>query len=72
MSNRNKPIIAKTEIHLRSPIDKVWQVLAIDFDQIDQWSSGVKHSVARGEPVKRFQSWRQTLRSGSNGVYGDG
>lgn len=51
MTNSNNPIIAEAEIHLRSPIEKVWQVLAVDFDQIDQWSSGVKRSVAQGEAL---------------------
>ncbi len=51
MKNSNNPIIAETEIHIRSPIEKVWQVLAVDFDEIDQWSSGVKRSAAQGEKV---------------------
>lgn len=51
MAKRNPPIIAESSTQMRSSIEKVWQVLAIDFDKIENWSSGVKRSVPQGKPL---------------------
>lgn len=51
MVKSNNPIIAEAKTEVQSSVEKVWQVLAVDFDEIDKWSSGVKRSIPKGEKV---------------------
>lgn len=48
---KKSTVIGKTEITINAPIDAVWKVLAEEFSDIGDWSSGVDVSEGSGEGV---------------------
>ena len=41
----------KEQMVINAPADKVWQILAHDFDKIGLWSSGINESLPLDEPT---------------------
>ncbi|MEW7292408.1 SRPBCC family protein [Aquimarina sp. 2304DJ70-9] len=59
MDRKKSNIQATYKIEINAPIDKVWEVLAVDYAGIGKWASGVNHVVessGEGITAKRFCS----------------
>ncbi|GMN06463.1 hypothetical protein MTsPCn5_18520 [Croceitalea sp. MTPC5] len=51
MSKKKSNIRASTGININVPIEKIWQLLAVEFADIGKWASGVDASEGSGAPI---------------------
>jgi len=57
MEKKSPNITASYEVIIDAPIDSVWKALAVDFDDIGNWASGVNHVVdSKGEGLHAERS----------------
>ncbi len=51
MNTKIPNVNASSEIVINTPIDDVWQLLAVEFGDIGKWASGVDASEGSGDPI---------------------
>ena len=51
MKQTKANVVASSEIYIDAPIEKIWEVLALDFGGIGKWASGVNRSVGSGAGI---------------------
>ncbi|WP_299246839.1 SRPBCC family protein [uncultured Aquimarina sp.] len=51
MNDKKPNVNASSGIIIKVPIEKIWQILAVEFGDIDHWASGVNASGGSGAPI---------------------
>lgn len=51
MANKEPNIQASSSITIDASVEKIWEVLAVQFGDIGKWASGVDASEGSGEPI---------------------
>ncbi|WP_299215728.1 SRPBCC family protein [uncultured Aquimarina sp.] len=51
MHDKKPNVNASSGIIIKAPIEKIWQILAVEFGDIGNWASGVDASEGSGTPI---------------------